>query len=174
MAFRRFGSVSASEIARFGEWNWWQRKDPLHAFTDIRVQFIREQLKLELARPLLGKTVLDVGCGGGILSERLGRLGARVLGVDPASRAIETAKQHLSSDLEYYVEYRNVEIEAVTEQFDLVVASEVIEHVTDPKGFLKQVVARVKVKTRQPGGDLVMSCPNRTPDSYFTTILSDV
>mmetsp|Transcript_21929 Transcript_21929/g.40008 ORF Transcript_21929/g.40008 Transcript_21929/m.40008 type:complete len:170 (+) Transcript_21929:6625-7134(+) len=168
MAIRRFSTVNSAEIARFGQWNWWQRKDPLHTFSDVRVQFIREQLNLKSSKPLLGKQVLDVGCGGGILSERLGRLGARVLGIDPAAKAIETAKQHMSADLEYYVEYRNTEVESVKDQFDIVIASEVIEHVTDPKEFLSHVVGRVK-----PGGDLFLSCPNRTPDSYFTTILSE-
>jgi ubiquinone biosynthesis O-methyltransferase len=174
MAIRRFSSVNADEVARFSGWKWWNTQDPLHAFTDVRVQFIREQLGVELGKPLLGKKVLDVGCGGGILSERLGRLGARVVGVDPAAQAIETARRHMSADLEYYVEYRNVEVESVQEQYDVVIASEVIEHVSDQKDFLAQVVSKVKVKTTQPGGDLILTCPNRTVDSYFSTILSNV
>jgi ubiquinone biosynthesis O-methyltransferase len=104
--------------------------------------------------------IIDVGCGGGIFSERLARLGGEVTGIDPNQDAIKAAKSHqenYAKNIPGKLEYRNGEISQVSEMFDLVIASEVIEHVMDPKLFLSQVVPRIK-----PGGWTFITAPNRT------------
>lgn len=166
-SLRRFTTVDPKEQIIFSGYKWWNSDNALHPYTDVRIKFIKDHLGLEGAKPFTNVRVLDVGCGGGIVSERLGRLGATVLGVDPTPEAIEAANEHLPSYLREKVKYRNCEVSQVEGTFDLVVASEVIEHVSDPKEFLKQVSLRAS-----PGGSVFLSTVNRTIESWLLAIIA--
>ena len=176
-------SVDPAEEAKFARIaaEWWEPAGPfaaLHAMNPVRCGFIRTalcgSLGLDAAapRPLEGVAVLDLGCGGGLLSEPLGRLGARVLGIDASVRNVEVARQHLrrDPDLAGRVEYEAVTAEtllAAGRRFDAVVCSEVIEHVVDPPEF-----CRVIGGLTRKGGAAVLSTMNRTPASYAAAIVA--
>ncbi|KAM6967620.1 ubiquinone biosynthesis O-methyltransferase, mitochondrial [Aplochiton taeniatus] len=154
---------------------------------DLRVPFIRDNL-LNVPRgqqpgqPLAGVRILDVGCGGGLLSEPLGRLGADVLGIDPVADSIGTAQLHTSHDpdLRSRVRYRACTLEALCEeadeedqkegetaQFDAVVASEVVEHLADLETF-----ALCCGQVLKPGGSLFITTINKTNLSYALAIVA--
>ncbi len=138
---------------------WWDETGPmrpLHALNPVRISYIKQQLGGDLN----GKTILDVGCGGGLVCEPLARLGASPTGIDLSPELIEVARAHaLQSDLN--VDYRHQRVEDVTELYDSVLALEVVEHVTNPAAFIKNAAARVR-----PGGTLVLSTLNRTAKSF--------
>ena len=120
------------------------------------------------ARPLAGLSVVDIGCGGGLLCEPLSRLGAEVTGIDPAPTNIEVAKLH-ASKTGLSIDYRQTTIEALVEQgarFDIVLAMEVVEHVADVDAFIAACTAAVK-----PGGLLVMATLNRTLKAFALAIV---
>lgn len=162
--------------------DWW---DPnghlflLHQFNRNRIQFVRDGLantgiiKGDTNLPLKGTKILDVGCGGGILSEPLARIGAEVTGIDTSLQLIDVAKKHalLDSDLLGKLNYVQTTVENFEkenkEKYDAVVASEVIEHVIDPQLFLKCCSAIVK-----PGGSLFITTPNRTLLSWLSVIIA--
>ncbi|WP_343343908.1 bifunctional 2-polyprenyl-6-hydroxyphenol methylase/3-demethylubiquinol 3-O-methyltransferase UbiG [Sphingomicrobium sp. XHP0239] len=168
-------SIVAAEAAHFGGMagDWWDpkgRSAMLHKLNPVRLEFIREQLDRHFGldecdfAPLDGRSALDVGCGAGLLAEPLSRLGASVTGVDAAPELIEAAKAHsIQSGL--MIDYRAGEVAEVEGTFDLVTALEVIEHVADPREFLRAVAARVA-----EDGLLILSTPNRTPLSRLLTI----
>jgi 2-polyprenyl-6-hydroxyphenyl methylase/3-demethylubiquinone-9 3-methyltransferase len=156
---------------------WWDERgkfSALHALNPVRLAFIIEEAKRAgLARndgfrALDGVSVLDVGCGGGILSEPLARLGARVTGIDPVEQSIEVARAHASAQgLE--IAYRAALAEDLAAEgavFDLVVASEVIKHVADVDAFLRTCRSLTK-----PSGLLIISTLNRTAKSYALAII---
>ncbi|KAF9435183.1 Hexaprenyldihydroxybenzoate methyltransferase, mitochondrial [Entomortierella beljakovae] len=125
--------------------------------------------------PLQGLSILDVGCGGGLLSEALARLGAKVTGLDASNENIQMATIHskkdplLNGDGPGSVTYRHQTAEQLLEQgaqFDVVCSLEVIEHVDNPAGFLKVLGQLLK-----PNGDLILSTISRTPFSYLVTVL---
>uniref|UniRef100_A0A0D9RQ05 Coenzyme Q3, methyltransferase n=1 Tax=Chlorocebus sabaeus TaxID=60711 RepID=A0A0D9RQ05_CHLSB len=131
---------------------WWDEQGiyaPLHSMNDLRVPFIRRDNLLKTipnhqpGKALFGMKILDVGCGGGLLTEPLGRLGASVIGIDPVDENIKTAQCHKSFDpvLDKRIEYRVCSLEEIVEEtaetFDAVVASEVVEHVIDLETFLQ-------------------------------------
>ncbi|KAF9223990.1 ubiquinone biosynthesis O-methyltransferase [Gyrodon lividus] len=194
-------TVNAEEIAHFSRLSslWWDEHGEfalLHRMNPVRVQYVREKL-IEVAREekgedvardteqrrdvLRGLDVLDVGCGGGLLSESLARMGARTLGIDASESNIGIASTHASADLELSsrgsslsstgsLEYRNTSAEELlrdSKQYDVVCSMEVIEHVDNPAGFLSTCAELVK-----PGGHLFLSTIARTPLSYFLTILA--
>lgn len=145
--------------------DWWNPRGSsamLHRLNPVRLGYVRARLDAawgldpESRRPLAGRRALDVGCGAGLLTEPLARLGADVTGIDAAGEAIAAARAHADAQ-GLAIDYRAGGIEDVDGIFDLVTALEVVEHVTDPPAFAAGL-ARVLA----PGGILILSTPNRT------------
>jgi len=172
-------TVDPAEVARFEAIaeTWWDPKGPmrvLHKFNPVRLAYIRDEACRRFgrdprsARSLEGLAILDVGCGGGVLSEPLARLGARVTGLDPARANVSVARLH-AERAGLAVDYRNETVEAVAargEAFDLVLAMEVVEHVADVQAFVGACARSVK-----PGGALAMATINRTLRSFALAIV---
>ena len=168
-------SILPGEVAQFASHarDWWDPKGPeamLHKLNPVRLKYIRDMIDQhwqcdECSRaPLEGKTALDVGCGAGLLTEPLARLGATVTGIDAAAELVEVAREHAAAQgLE--IDYRGGDVQGLDGKFDLVTAMEVIEHVADPAAFLKALAARLA-----PGGLLVLSTPNATSWSKLLMI----
>jgi len=168
-------TIDPREAQHFGGMaqDWWNPKGSsamLHKLNPARLGYIRAAVDLHWDgddtsfTPLSGKTALDVGCGAGLLCEPLARLGARVTGIDAAAENIEVAQAHArQSGLE--IDYRGVGVEEVRERFDLVTSLEVIEHVSDPAGFVRGLAEALA-----DGGLLILSTPNRTPLSRLALI----
>ncbi len=173
------GTVDPAEVARFERIarTWW---DPdgamktLHRFNPVRIGFVRDRAAerwdrdVRGGRPLAGLTVLDVGCGGGLLCEPLARLGATVTGIDPAPTNIEVARLHAArSGLD--IDYRQTQVEDLVAQglrYDIVLAMEVVEHVADVDLFVSACCRAVK-----PGGQLYMATLNRTLRAFALAIV---
>lgn len=149
--------------------DWWNPKGKmasLHELNPVRLEFLRASIDAHwndarhAAKPLAGKSVLDIGCGAGLLCEPMARLGGDVTGVDAAAQNASVAAAHAEAvglDIRYMTgEVADLDIGV----FDLVICSEVIEHVADKNAFIADVAARLA-----PGGLLVMSTPNRTAAS---------
>lgn len=176
------GAVSTldpDEVARFEGLarDWWDPDGPmkpLHKFNPVRLGFIRDEVCRRFerdprsTRPLEGLAVLDVGCGAGVLCEPLARLGAEVTGIDPAPTNVEVAKLHAARS-RLSIAYGGETIEAIAagpKRFDIVLAMEVVEHVTDVNAFVAACCRAVK-----PGGLLVMATINRTLRAYALAIV---
>jgi len=175
--------VDAQEVSKFdlvGS-DWWDASSlkgtgPLHAMNAVRVKFIVDyatkamKLSKSAGQPLRGLRLLDAGCGGGLLSEPLARLGAKVTGIDPAEGAIAAAQVHQQTDPKTRgIDYRRSTIEEISqagEAFDVICSLEVVEHLPDPQAFLSECAGCIK-----PGGVLVVSTLNRTMKSYLLSIL---
>jgi len=161
-------NIDPSEIAKFEELasRWWDRNSefkPLHDINPLRVGFI------DRIAPLAGKRVLDVGCGGGILSESMAARGASVMGIDMGEAPLKVARLHgLESGIQ--VEYQRITVEELAQthasSFDIVTCMEMIEHVPDPSSIIQACSQLVK-----PGGQLFLSTLNRNPKSYLFAIL---
>lgn len=160
-------TISPSEAAHFGALaaDWWNPKGSsamLHKLNPVRLRYIRDRIDLHFGsdasdlRPLAGKSALDVGCGAGLLSEPLARMGAAVIGVDASPDNVEVARAHAQGQ-GLSIDYLACEVADVEGQFDLITAMEVIEHVTDPAVFIGALVSRLA-----PGGLMILSTPNRT------------
>ncbi|KAH6560344.1 hypothetical protein BASA50_003328 [Batrachochytrium salamandrivorans] len=181
------GSVDEDEISKFSRTaaEWWDENGQyalLHRMNPVRVGYVRNTLASQnalapestLALPFAGMRLLDIGCGGGFLSEALARLGAHVVGADASDENIKVAKVHYSLDRALSkgpgtIDYRHTTAEQLVEQgeqFDAVVALEIIEHVNNPKAFVQTCTQLVK-----PDGLVFFSTINRTPASYLFTIL---
>jgi len=175
----RASSVDDAEIGRFSRMaaTWWDPKGPmaaLHKFNPLRLSYIRAQaaahfdLDPKKLDCLKGLRVLDIGCGAGILSEPLARLGASMVGADPAEENIEAARAHAEAT-GVTVDYRATTAEALAEageQFDIVLAMEVVEHVVDVPAFVETCAAMVK-----PGGLIFAATINRTLKSFALAIV---
>jgi len=172
-------TIDADEVARFSAMadEWWDptgKFRPLHKFNPIRLGYIRDRLCAHFDRdprsltPLDGLTLLDVGCGGGLLSEPLARMGAIVTGIDASEKNIGTARAHAArSDVE--IDYRCSTAEdlmAAGETFDIVLSLEVVEHVADVDLFLDSCTALVR-----DGGAMILATLNRTPKAFMFGIV---
>jgi len=161
-------TIRPDEAAHFGKLaaDWWDPKGSsamLHRLNPVRLGFIRSAIDAHwrgdprAAKPLTGKSALDVGCGAGLLCEPLARLGAAVTGVDAAEENVAVAREHAAS-AGLAVDYRCGDVaELGLGKFDLVCAMEVIEHVADKCAFLSALAASLK-----PDGLMILSTPNRT------------
>ncbi|MCX7282405.1 MAG: bifunctional 2-polyprenyl-6-hydroxyphenol methylase/3-demethylubiquinol 3-O-methyltransferase UbiG, partial [Alphaproteobacteria bacterium] len=163
-------TIDPAEVAKFSAIaaEWWDptgKFAPLHKFNPVRLGFIREQVAAHLGRdarslkPFEGLSLLDIGCGGGLLSEPMARLGFAVTGADASERNIGTARSHAAqSGLE--IDYRATTAEALVEEdrgFDVVLNMEVVEHVADVDAYLAACTALVK-----PGGMTLVATMNKT------------
>ncbi len=151
---------------------WWDESGkfaPLHKINPTRVQYIRDVIYQHFdCDSLEGKKLIDIGCGGGLVSEPMARLGAKVTGIDGGEKNVKTAMAHAQA-MQLKIDYRTTTAEALAEkgeQFDVVLALEIIEHVGDVALFLESVSKLVK-----PGGILIMSTLNRTMKSYALAIV---
>ena len=174
-------SVDPEEIARFDALaeDWWDEKGPmapLHKLNPVRLGYIRDRLCAHQGRPtdgrkpLQGLRILDIGCGGGLLSEPLARMGAEVTGIDLAPAHIDGARRH-AAEAGLAIDYRIAAVEDLAddaERFDLVCAMEVIEHVPDQPAFLKNAATLAKAES----GALIMATLNRTVRSFALGIVA--
>lgn len=173
------GTVDAQEIAKFSAMaaEWWDphgKFRPLHKFNPTRLIFIREQVCAHFGRdgeaqkPLDGLRLLDIGCGGGLLSEPMTRLGARVTGADAGEKNIKTASVH-AAEQGLDIDYRHTTAETLAEageQFDVILNMEVIEHVADTQAFMKACGACLR-----PGGLMIVATLNRTARAFALAIV---
>ena len=164
----QMANVSSTETAKFDKLaaRWLDvngESRPLHDLNPVRLNSVAERIMLRGAR------VLDVGCGGGILSEALARAGANVMGIDLAPRVLEVARLHLHESGQQ-VDYREISVEALAAElpaaFDAVTCMEMLEHVPDPASVIAACAALLK-----PGGQLFLSTLNRTPLAFGAAIV---
>jgi 2-polyprenyl-6-hydroxyphenyl methylase/3-demethylubiquinone-9 3-methyltransferase len=161
-------NADPAELAKFSALaqSWWDPKGPskpLHDLNPLRLQYVGRAVTLQDAR------VLDVGCGGGILSEAMARSGARVLGIDLSQAVLDVAELH-AIEAKVAAEYRLIAVEELAQQqpaaFDLVTCMEMLEHVPDPAASVAALAALVK-----PGGDIIVSTLNRNPVAFAVAIV---
>ena len=162
-------NADPQELAKFSELahRWWDPDSefrPLHQINPLRLDWIESHVHVA------GQRVLDVGCGGGILSDAMARRGAEVLGIDLAAKPLKVAQLHAMEAATPSVEYREVAVEALaTEQparFDIVTCMEMLEHVPDPSSIVNACAALVK-----PGGYLFFSTLNRNAKAFLFAIV---
>ncbi len=156
------------ELEKFSQLahRWWDPNSefkPLHEINPLRLDYINRIV------PLAGKTVLDVGCGGGILAESMAALGAKVTGIDLGDKPLQVAKLHLLESGRD-VEYRKVAVEELAAErpghYDVVTCMEMLEHVPNPASIVRACAALVK-----PGGYVFFSTLNRNPKSYLFAVI---
>jgi 2-polyprenyl-6-hydroxyphenyl methylase / 3-demethylubiquinone-9 3-methyltransferase len=161
-------NADPAELAKFTALaqSWWDPNGPskpLHDLNPLRLQYVSRAVALSDAR------VLDVGCGGGILSESMARAGARVLGIDLSQAVLDVAELH-ALDAKVAAEYRLVPVEELARErpatFDLVTCMEMLEHVPDPAASVQALAALVR-----PGGDVIVSTLNRNPLAFAVAIV---
>lgn len=171
-------TIDPAEVAKFEAMaaEWWDpngKFKPLHMLNPCRLDYIVTQIAtqygrdLKTPRPLKGLRLLDIGCGGGLLSEPMARLGATVVGADAAERNIPVAQLHAEQS-GLAIDYRHCaaeDIAAAGERFDVVLAMEIIEHVFDPQGFVNTCAELL-----DHGGLMILSTLNRNPKSYMMAI----
>ena len=162
-------NVDPAELAKFSELahRWWDTNSefrPLHQINPLRLDWIQGFV------PLKGQHVLDVGCGGGILSDAMARAGAQVTGIDLATKSLKVAQLHALETQTPNVSYREVSAEALAAEkpgsFDVVTCMEMLEHVPDPASIVQACATLVK-----PGGWVFFSTLNRNPKSFLFAIV---
>ena len=173
------GTIDAAEVAKFEAMaeEWWDPQGkfaPLHKMNPVRLGYVTRQIAaqhgrdLDAARPFDGLRILDIGCGGGLLSEPMARLGAEVVGADAAARNIPVARLH-AERMGLSIDYRLATAEDLAEQgeaFDAVLNMEVVEHVADPLAYLTACARLLR-----PGGLMTTSTINRNAKSYAFAIV---
>ena len=161
-------NVDPLELEKFSQLahHWWDPNSefkPLHEINPLRLDYIGQLVGLA------GKTVLDVGCGGGILSESMAVRGAKVTGIDLGDKPLKVAKLHLL-ETGNQVEYRKIAVEDLAEEqphhYDVVTCMEMLEHVPDPESIVRSCAKLVK-----PGGWVFFSTLNRNPKSYLYAVV---
>ncbi len=164
----RLSNVDQGEVGKFDQLasRWWDPKSefrPLHEINPLRLEWVNK------LAPLAGKKVIDIGCGGGILSESMAALGADVTGIDMAPTPLQVAKLHLK-ETGLQVDYQQITAEHMAEEhageFDVVTCMEMLEHVPDPASVVKACAQLVK-----PGGMVFLSTINRNPKSFAMAIV---
>jgi 2-polyprenyl-6-hydroxyphenyl methylase/3-demethylubiquinone-9 3-methyltransferase len=172
-------TVDPAEVSKFEAMaaEWWDpngKFKPLHMLNPCRLDYITTQIAAEFGRdlaapvPFRGLRILDIGCGGGLLSEPMARLGADVVGADAAARNIPVARIHAEQQ-GLTIDYRHSTAEALVaagERFDVILNMEVIEHVDGPQGFLQTCHALLR-----PGGLMICSTLNRNAKSFVMAII---
>ncbi len=167
-------TLEPKEIEKFSAIaaQWWDEQGdfaPLHRINPVRIGHIRQTVQSHFQREdIKGLSVIDIGCGGGLVSEPLTRLGAKVTGIDGAEKNIKTAIAH-AQQTDLNIDYRTTTAEdlaAKGAQFDVVLALEVIEHVADVDLFLQSITTLAK-----PGGVIIISTINRTLKAYALAII---
>lgn len=173
------GTIDDDAVAHFARLagRWWDPRGPwatLHRFNPVRLAYIRDQAAAHFSRDparldsLAGLRILDIGCGGGVLCEPLARLGAAMVGIDPVAETIAAAQHHAAA-AGLAIDYRCTTAEALAESgedFDIVLAMEVVEHVADFELFIEQAASLVK-----PGGLMFVATLNRTIKSFMLLIV---
>lgn len=174
-------SVDEREIEHFAKDSsrWWDEDGPfrpLHRLNPVRIEYIRDRIathfsiKTNDSNLLKGLNILDIGCGGGLVCEPLARLGAQTEGLDADANAVKTAKDHAQKsglDISYHHGSAEDFLEKHKEQYDVVLALEIVEHVRDIPSFIETAAALCK-----PGGLLILSTLNRTPKSFLLGIVA--
>lgn len=172
-------TIDPQEVAKFEAMaaEWWDpngKFKPLHMLNPCRLDYITSQIAAEFGRdlsaerPFEGLRLLDIGCGGGLLSEPMARLGATVVGADAAAGNLPVAQLHAEKS-GLVIDYRHTAAESLAEageQFDVVLNMEVVEHVSDPQGYMTACQMLLK-----PGGLMIASTINRNPKSYMMAIV---
>ena len=160
-------SIVPGEVEQFSKLaaDWWDPEGSsamLHKLNPVRLKYLRDQIDQHWAldehsrAPLSGKTALDVGCGAGLLTEPLARLGAKVTGIDATPDVIDIARDHANA-MGLAIDYRAGDVQELDGRFDLITCMEVIEHVADPAAFVELLAARLS-----KDGLLLLSTPNAT------------
>ena len=170
-------TINNKEIEKFSKIakEWWNPKGkfkPLHKFNPIRIKYIKENIVSDFKiknkyKPLNGLKVLDIGCGGGLLSEPMARLGAKVVGIDASSQNIKVAKYHLNKS-KLNIKYINASPEnlKIKEKFDIILNMEIVEHVEDVNFFIKE-----SSKFLKKSGTMFIATLNQTLKSYVFAII---
>jgi 2-polyprenyl-6-hydroxyphenyl methylase/3-demethylubiquinone-9 3-methyltransferase len=179
MAARRGSTIDATEVERFAAIapEWWNENGafrPLHRLNPARIEYIRDRLAAHFGRDIktrsafAGLSLLDIGCGGGLICEPMARLGFAVAGIDADATALAVARDHAKTQ-GLAIDYRDDDAENLAtrgRRFDAVLALEVVEHAADASLFVATAASLVK-----PGGALILSTINRTPKAYAAAIL---
>ena len=170
-------TINKKEIEKFSKIaeEWWNpngKFKPLHKFNPIRIKYIKENIELDFNiknkdKPLKDLNILDIGCGGGLLTEPLARLGAKVTGIDASEKNIKVAKNHLKKS-KLSIRYFNTSPEKFnsTQKFDVILNMEIIEHVEDVNFFIKQ-----SSKFLKTSGIMFIATLNQTLKSYLFAII---
>lgn len=160
-------NVDPEEIKKFDAMakRWWDPEGdmkPLHLLNPLRLAYIQSNISLN------NKRVLDVGCGGGILTESLAKQGAHVTGIDLSDAALDAAHQHLSQTT-LHIDYKKIAVEDLAKQgtqFDIITCLEMLEHVPNPASIIEACFSCLK-----PGGSIFFSTINRTPKAFLSAIV---
>ena len=175
-------TIDPREVQKFADiaGEWWDPKGkfaPLHRMNPARLAFLRDEILRHFSRdsgatrrPLAGLSIIDVGCGGGLVTEPMARMGAAVTGLDAAPEAIDAARDHASGvckDIDYRIGTAESVVAEGKDQYDVVLALEIVEHVADLNAFIVACASLVR-----PGGLLIVSTINRTPEAYAFAIVA--